>query len=111
MSQASAVIDSEMPVLDPADPDRRDGGDRTSPIQVLAPARVGAPDRYCSFPALACLDNGDILLAFEGTPTSSPEDLLDLLADAQAGRQATLHVLRGDRSVDVQVTVGERPGR
>jgi S1-C subfamily serine protease len=54
---------------------------------------------------------GDILLAFEGTPTSSPEDLLDLLADAQAGRQATLHVLRGDRPVDVQVTVGERPGR
>jgi S1-C subfamily serine protease len=54
---------------------------------------------------------GDILLAFEGTPTSSPEDLLDLLADAQAGRPATLHVLRGDRPVDVQVTVGERPGR
>jgi S1-C subfamily serine protease len=54
---------------------------------------------------------GDILLAFEGTPTSTPEDLLDLLADAQAGRPATLHVLRGDRPVDVQVTVGERPGR
>jgi len=54
---------------------------------------------------------GDILLAFDGTSTSSPEDLLDLLAAAQIGRQATLRVLRGDRAIDIQVTVGERPIR
>ena len=54
---------------------------------------------------------GDIVLAFNETSTASPEDLHDLLAGQEVGRQATLKVLRGNAAVDVPVTVGERPNR
>jgi S1-C subfamily serine protease len=54
---------------------------------------------------------GDIVLALDDTATTSPEDLLDLLAAQRVGRTATLHVLRGGAAVDVPVTIGERPAR
>jgi S1-C subfamily serine protease len=54
---------------------------------------------------------GDLLVAFDGHPLESPEDLLDVLAGERVGRPATLHVLRGGSPVDVTVTVGERPVR
>jgi S1-C subfamily serine protease len=54
---------------------------------------------------------GDIVLALDETATPSPEDLLDLLATLNVGRQATLKVLRGSTAVDVPVTIGERPAR
>jgi S1-C subfamily serine protease len=54
---------------------------------------------------------GDIVLAFNETSTASPEDLHDLLAGQEVGRQANLKVLRGNAAVDVPVTVGERPNR
>jgi S1-C subfamily serine protease len=54
---------------------------------------------------------GDIVLALDETSTASPEDLLDLLATQNVGRQATLRLLRGSTAVDVPVTIGERPAR
>ena len=54
---------------------------------------------------------GDVVLALDETSTASPEDLLDLLATQDVGRQATLKVLRGNTSVDLPVTIGERPSR
>jgi S1-C subfamily serine protease len=54
---------------------------------------------------------GDIVLALDETLTASPEDLLDLLATLNVGRQATLKVLRGSTAVDLPVTIGERPAR
>jgi S1-C subfamily serine protease len=54
---------------------------------------------------------GDIVLALDDTATSSPEDLLDLLASQAVGRRASLKVLRGHATVDVPVTIGERPNR
>lgn len=54
---------------------------------------------------------GDIVLALDETSTASPEDLLDLLATQNVGRQATLRVLRGSTAVDLPVTIGERPPR
>ena len=52
---------------------------------------------------------GDVLLDFDGHAVHSPEDLLDLLAGDRVGRQVTLRVRRGATTVDVVVTVGERP--
>jgi S1-C subfamily serine protease len=52
---------------------------------------------------------GDIVLALDDTSTGSPEDLLDLLATKEAGRQGTLKVLRGSAAIDLPVTIGERP--
>ena len=54
---------------------------------------------------------GDIVLAFDETSTTSPEELHDLLAGQEVGRQAALKVLRGNAAVDVPVTIGERPNR
>ena len=52
---------------------------------------------------------GDVILAFDGQPVESPEDLLDLLTGDRVGRGVTLHVLRGGAAQDIVVTVGERP--
>jgi S1-C subfamily serine protease len=52
---------------------------------------------------------GDIILALDGTPVASPEDLLDLLTGARVGHTATLHLLRGGAPTDAQVTIGARP--
>jgi S1-C subfamily serine protease len=51
---------------------------------------------------------GDVLLAFDGTPLESPEDLLDLLTGDRVGRTVTLRVLRAGLAQDVAVTVGTR---
>ena len=51
---------------------------------------------------------GDVMLAFDGKPVESPEDLLDLLVGDRVGRTVPLRILRGRESVDLNVTVGER---
>ena len=52
---------------------------------------------------------GDIVIAFDGQPVESPEDLLDLLAGDRVGRSISLRIIRGGQAQDVAVTVGERP--
>lgn len=52
---------------------------------------------------------GDAMLTFDGKPVESPEDLLDLLAGDRVGRAVPVRILRGRNSVDLSVTVGERP--
>jgi serine protease DegQ len=51
---------------------------------------------------------GDILLALDGQPLTSPEDLMDLLVGDRVSRPATLQVIRGQQQVSVPVTVAER---
>ena len=52
---------------------------------------------------------GDVLLAIDGAPVESPEELLDLLMTVGSGRSARLQVLRGGTSTELTVNVGERP--
>jgi S1-C subfamily serine protease len=52
---------------------------------------------------------GDVILALDGHPIESPEDLLDLLVGDRVGHDATVRVLRGGAPRDIVVTVGERP--
>jgi S1-C subfamily serine protease len=52
---------------------------------------------------------GDVLLEFDGHPTSSPEQLLAELFGAGVGRQVPLKILRGGKVADLTVTIGERP--
>ena len=54
---------------------------------------------------------GDLLVALDGQPVESPEDLMDALAHAEIGREASLAILRGGAPADVKVTIGERPAR
>jgi S1-C subfamily serine protease len=51
---------------------------------------------------------GDVLVALDGAPLASPEDLLDLLVGDRVGRPLALRVLRGGTALDVTVTIAER---
>jgi S1-C subfamily serine protease len=51
---------------------------------------------------------GDLLLALDGQPLSSPDDILDLLIGERVGRTVSLRVLRGGTPADVAATVKER---
>jgi S1-C subfamily serine protease len=52
---------------------------------------------------------GDLLVALDGHPVESPQDLMDRLLDTPIGHPLSLRVLRGGATVDVIVVVGERP--
>ena len=54
---------------------------------------------------------GDILLAFDGHAVESPEELLDLLLGDRVGRAVPLAILRGGSTIELTITVGERPSR
>jgi len=51
---------------------------------------------------------GDVLVALDGEPLVSPDELLDLLVGDRVGRPVTLRVLRGATPVDVAVTARDR---
>jgi S1-C subfamily serine protease len=52
---------------------------------------------------------GDVLLDFDGQPTQTPDDLLQLLTDRRIGQTLGARILRGGAARDVQITVAERP--
>jgi len=52
---------------------------------------------------------GDLLLAFDGQPVSSPEQLLGRLLGTAGGRSTPITVLRGQSRIELTVTLGERP--
>jgi S1-C subfamily serine protease len=52
---------------------------------------------------------GDVMVAFDGEPVESPDDLLELLAGDRIGRTVTLQMLRGGTTAEVSAVVGERP--
>jgi len=54
---------------------------------------------------------GDILLAFEGVTTSNTDDVQAMLGAKEVGTMVKAKLLRGGETVDVQVTLGERPTR
>jgi S1-C subfamily serine protease len=54
---------------------------------------------------------GDIVVSFDGTDVSDPTELLAALVGDRIGTQVTLRLLRGRASLDIPVTVGERPAR
>jgi serine protease Do len=51
---------------------------------------------------------GDLLLAFDGRPTESPDDLLELVGGPRVGQTVGARTLRGGTVRDVQITVAER---
>jgi S1-C subfamily serine protease len=59
--------------------------------------------------AAAGLLVGDIVLAVDGAPIESPEDLMDVLFGMSIGQGALLRLLRGGHTMELPVTVGTRP--
>jgi S1-C subfamily serine protease len=54
---------------------------------------------------------GDIVVAFDGHAVESPEELLDLLLGDRVGRAVPLTIARGGATMELTITVGERPSR
>ena len=52
---------------------------------------------------------GDILVEVEGKPVPDSSAMLNLVADAQPGKVATLKILRNSHLLAVKLTVGKRP--
>jgi S1-C subfamily serine protease len=52
---------------------------------------------------------GDIIVALDGHSVESPEHLFDLLHGDRIGRSVPLRILRGGKTIDVTLVVGERP--
>ncbi len=52
---------------------------------------------------------GDVIVAVNGESIGSMEDLLAQLKQAEPGQTVTLTILRDNETLDLSVTLGERP--
>jgi S1-C subfamily serine protease len=103
-------------VLTAGTPRRGFVGLAVQPVELAASQRPGGRERALLVVAItpgspaeaAGMIVGDILLEFDGKPTESPEDLLDLLIGNRIGQTVTARTLRGGAARDVQTTVAER---
>ena len=85
---------------------------------VGVPASQRADARETAFLVMAVLPGtpaaaagllvGDLIVALDGHPVESPEDLYDLMSGDRVGGEVQLRVVRGGASMEVPVTVGER---
>lgn len=56
----------------------------------------------------AGLQNGDVIVRFDGAEVTSVRKLSRLISEVAPDHQATLTLLRGDRETEVRVTMGKR---
>ena len=84
-------------------PENQQGGDGREQALLIVGVTTGSPA------ATAGVLVGDLLLEFDGQPVEAPEELLDLLLGDRVGRTVVLKVLRGGKSAELPITVGERP--
>jgi S1-C subfamily serine protease len=80
---------------------QRGGTDRDRGLLVVGLTAGGPADR-------GGVLVGDVLIAFDGQPVSSPEDLLDLLSADRVGKKITTRLLRAGTPLDVELAVTER---
>ena len=57
----------------------------------------------------AGLQVGDVVLAIDGTPVASVDQLIETVSSHAAGDQVILTLARGDRKIETVVTLGSRP--
>lgn len=57
----------------------------------------------------AGLDDGDVIVSFNGTKVSTPDDLRAAVRDLEPGTEAKMEVVQGGKTKTLTITVGERP--
>ena len=77
--------------------------DHDSGVLIVAVEPGGPADR-------AGLEEGDVLLAFDGRPVAGLDDLHRLLTEERVGVRAGLDVLRRDAMTDLEITPAESSG-
>jgi S1-C subfamily serine protease len=86
-------------------PDVRQEGDQAQRTAVIVvEVQPGSP-------AAAGLLVGDVILSIDGAPVTDPLDLRRVLRSEQIGQRARVAVIRAGRVLEVDVVIGERPGR
>jgi serine protease Do len=85
--------------------------DLASRFGVRAGEGVVVPDVVPGGPADAAgIRPGDVILSWNGRPVTRPRDLQDLVTDTAPGTEAQVVLVRGGKSIEKTVTVGEFPG-
>jgi serine protease Do len=113
---ASIAWASASQLLTTGTPHRGFVGLAVQPVQLPASQRPGERERALLIVGItpgspaesAGLIVGDVLLEFDGRPTESPDDLLDLLTGSRVGQRVAARTLRGGVVHDVHITVAER---
>ncbi len=59
--------------------------------------------------AAAGLAQGDVIIAFDGSPVERLSDILDALGPGSVGRKVRVDYLRGGERRETTITIGERP--
>jgi S1-C subfamily serine protease len=57
----------------------------------------------------AGLEEGDVILSFDGQELTTSDELGDAIAAKQPGDEVKLEVQRGDEKIEISATLGERP--
>jgi len=83
-------------------PERQRAGRAESSALLVVGVKDGSPA------ADAGLLVGDILVALDGVPLTSPEELVDLLVGDRVGRALTLQLIRGSSPQSAQINPAER---
>jgi S1-C subfamily serine protease len=82
------------------------------PVLAAPVAQVGIEDVGADTPAeSAGLQDGDVILAVNGTYISGVDQLAGAILAAEPGDELTLNVLRGTEFLELTATLGERDGR
>jgi Do/DeqQ family serine protease len=74
----------------------------TSGVLVAGVQRGSPADR-------AGIKPGDIVVAVDGKPARDPDSMRNLIVALAPGKQTTLGLKRGEKNLDLQVSVGKRP--
>ena len=72
-------------------------------------AGVQAGDERVTVEGQPVLAGGDVITAIDGDPVTGMDDVISVVNSKQAGDQITLTVLRDGQSMDIDVTLGDRP--
>jgi S1-C subfamily serine protease len=83
---------------------RQEGAEAQRSAVIVVDVQPGSP-------AAAGLLVGDVILTLDGTAVTDPLDLRAVLRPERIGQRVRVSVIRAGRVVDVDVTIGERPGR
>src|SRR5919106_3933763 len=66
-------------------------------------------DKTGQFAGISFRLGGDIIVAIDGAPIDSAEDVVRKITDLAPGRQTTLTVFRGSERMEIDVVLGARP--
>jgi S1-C subfamily serine protease len=84
-------------------PERQRAGRQQESGLLISAIAAGSPAEA------AGLMVGDVIVAFAGETVEAPEDLLTKLRGNKVGTAVPITVIRGTNTVDVSVTISERP--